>query len=164
VRNVNTSGERPITLTTDSVNVSAYGFRLNFQDERVASAFSNRFSFSEANAFKCVAFFQNKDTITSIDVITRFDFDNTHLGGSSVMEYLQARPSDFYNYLPQYQYKPLQGILHYLNESQDNHIHNNSIDIKFETLPSKLGYHRFVISVLFKSGRVLTDSTSITLQ
>jgi hypothetical protein len=122
------------------------------------------FSFNEANAFKCVAFFQNKDTIASIDVITRNEFDNTHPGGSSVMEYLQARPSDFYNYVPHYQYRPLQGILPYLNESQDYHIQNNSIDIKFETPPSILGNHRFVISVLFKSGRVLTDSTSITLQ
>ena len=164
VTNLNVSVDRPTPLTSNTSRAKDYGFRLKFQDERIVSTLGSGFSYNAAMAFDCVPFFINKDSIVAIDVITRFDFDNTHLGGSSVKEYLQARVTDFYNYQPQYQFQPLNEYLYFLNRNQDKLIHNNSLDVKFKTLPSKLGEHRFIVNVIFKSGRILTDSTSVTLQ
>jgi rhodanese-related sulfurtransferase len=77
-------------------------------------------------------FFENRDSIQLIDVVTRNDFDNTHAAGSSISEVLQARPSTFYDYQPQYEYTPLNENRHFLNRDQDRSIQNNGIDVKFE--------------------------------
>ena len=108
-------------------------------------------------------FFENKDSIQSIDVVTGNDFDNTHAAGSSISDVLQARPSNFYDFQPQYEYMPLHENRRFLNQNQDRSIRNNGIDIKFGNAGPRKGAHRFLITVSFKSGRVLADSTSVLL-
>jgi hypothetical protein len=161
--NISISADRPFLLASDSVQVASYGFRLSFQDERIAYNTLSIIAANKANAYTCVSYFENRDSIQSIDVVTRYDLNNTYSAGSSISEVLQARPSSFYEYEPQYQYVPLNENRHFLNRNQDRSIRNNSIDIKFgDVVPSK-GAHRFIVTVSFKSGRVLTDSTSVML-
>jgi hypothetical protein len=158
--NLDHSTDRPVPLAGTTATISNYGMRLNFGEERVAR---NKavFSFNEAYAFDCRPVFQNRDSVTSINVITRQNFDNTHPAGSSVTEYLQARPTYYYQYYPAYTYKSLPEILSFINDSQESFIHNNNIDLKFQNTVPYLGQHRFVINVMFKSGRTLADSTEI---
>jgi hypothetical protein len=163
VANINISADRPYLLASDSVLMEGYGFRLSFQDERIAYNTLSIIAANKANAYTCVSYFENRDSIQSIDVVTRYDLNNTYSAGSSISAVLQARPSNFYEYEPQYQYLLLNENLHFLNRSQDRSIRNNSIDIKFGNVLPRKGAHRFVVTVSFKSGRVLTDSTSVIL-
>jgi hypothetical protein len=117
--NIDISADKPILLASDSIKLEDYGFRLSFQDERIAHHFLSTIGANKANAFTCVSFFENRDSIQLIDVVTRNDFDNTHAAGSSISEVLQARPSTFYDYQPQYEYTPLNENRHFLNRDQD---------------------------------------------
>jgi hypothetical protein len=157
--NLDNSGAKPVPLAGSATTINKYGVRLNFQEERVAGI--PNLGFSESYAYDCVAVFPNKDTITSIDVITRLNFDNTHPPGSSVTEYMQARPTEYYQYYPAYDYGPVSQVYLFLNGDQDKSIHNNSVDLRFKNVSPNPGQYRFVFTVLFKSGRSLVDSTDI---
>lgn len=163
VTNLDLSNDRPVPLSGNSTAFNKYGFRLSFVEERVAKVDLTKFSFSQANAFDCRSYFKNTDTITSIEVITRMEFDNTHPPGSSISSYLVARPSNFYQYYPEYKYVPLEQNLPFLNDDQQKFIHNAGIDAKFNNVSPNPGQHRFVITVLFKNGKTLVDSTDIQI-
>jgi hypothetical protein len=152
--------DRPVPLPGTTSTISNYGIRLHLDDERVARSNMN-FSFNEARAFDCRAYFQNGDSIIDIAVVTRQNFDNSHPAGSAITGYLQARPTTYYEYYPEYTYKPLPEILPFLNDSQEKSIHNNSVDLRFQNVTPNPGQHRFVVNVSFKSGRVLTDSVDV---
>lgn len=158
--NLDHSTDRPVPFTGAGTTINNYGIRLHFGEERVAGNKVN-FSFNEAHAFDCRSYFQNKDSITGIDVVTRNNFDNTHPAGSPINNYLQARPTEFYQYYPAYTYKSLPEVIPFLNDSQEKFIHNSSVDLRFQGASPNPGQHRFVITVLFKSGRALIDSTDI---
>lgn len=159
--NLDHTTDQPVPLTGTVTTVNKYGMRMVFDNEMVARI--PNFGFSETYAYDCVSYFENRDTITSINVITRQNFDNTHASGSSVAEYIQARVTDFIHYYPKEEYKPLQQIIPFLNRSQDKGIHNNSIDLRFQNATPNTGQHKFIVTVLFKSGRSLSDSTAIEL-
>jgi hypothetical protein len=157
--NLNHTSDRPVPLTGNTTSISLYGIRLKLEDERVARNFG--LGFNQAYAFDCSALFENRDTIASIDVVTRNDFDNTHPAGSSVGNYILARPTAFYSYYPEYTYKSLPEVLPFLNDSQDKFIHNNSVDLRFQNATPIPGQHKFIVTVRFRNGRSLVDSTEI---
>lgn len=161
--NVASSDKPSPVLIADSSKIEDYGFRILFDHEVLASNKFSEFSFSSSYAFTCRAHFSNKDSITSIDVITRNNLDISHAGGSSVADLLLARPTYYYYYYPEYQHIDITGNLPFLNESPDAGIDNNGMDFKFKPVQPVKGSHRFIINVLFKSGRTLTDSTDIRL-
>ena len=157
--NLDHSTDNPIPLSGNTININKYGIRLIFDNERVARI--PNLGFNESYAFDCEALFRNRDTITSIDVITRQNFDNTHPAGSSVIQYMQARPTRFDKYYPVYEYNPVSQALPYINDDQVSTIHNNGIDFRFQKASPNLGQYRFVVTVSFKNGRTLSDSTEI---
>jgi hypothetical protein len=54
--NIDISADKPILLASDSIKLEDYGFRLSFQDERIAHLFLSTIGANKANAFTCVSF------------------------------------------------------------------------------------------------------------
>lgn len=145
-------------MTDDSSKIENYGFRLTFDYEQVTHLI-NELGFNETYAFKCEAIYKNKDSVTSIDVLTQNNFDNTHPAGSSIAAYVLAAPgSPHFDVLP-YQFQPISSNLYYINP--DNSINHNILDFKFKNITPFPGQHKFIVIVSFKSGRTLSGSISI---
>ena len=58
--NINISADRPFLLESDSARLEDYGFRLRFQDERIAKSFLHTIGTNKANAYTCVSFLKTK--------------------------------------------------------------------------------------------------------
>ncbi len=161
ITNINVSSNIPTPLIPDSSKIVNYGFRLTLEAEQVAYHFINDFAFNKTYALKCIANYQNKDSVIFINVITQNNLDNTHPAGSSISDFLLARPGSMYFDPTPYPYDIINANIYYIN--QNNSISNNILDFKFKNITPFLGEHKFLITVLFKSGRVLSNNTAIRL-
>lgn len=159
--NMNASADTVAFLEVDSSQIVHYGFRLQFEYEEVASHRISDFGLNQSFALSCESNYQNKDSITSIDVLTQNNFDNTHPSGSSIVEYLLARPGVTRGNQGTTPYQPINNNLDYLKS--DNPINRNILDFKFKSVAPILGQHSFIVRTSFKSGRTLSDTTFIKL-
>jgi hypothetical protein len=155
------SNNTPSILAQDSSKIENYGFRLIFEHEKLAHHFIYDIGVSSASAYKCVSSYQNMDSVISIDVITRNNFDNTHPAGSSVAEYLLVRPGSLSFDPGPYLYKSISESIYYINPT--NAINNNILDFRFKNISPFPGQHEFIVTVSFQSGRTLSGGTSIRL-
>ena len=162
IANINAGMDRPDKTTLDSIPVDSFGFRLRFEHERVASLLRD-LSINNTYATRCRAMYTNVDSIKSITIYTKNQFDITHPAGSSINDYFLVRPTDFFYYSPEYQYTDISNILSYVNDNEGGGLGKNQLDFKLKPISPQLGHHVFKVTVLFQSGRTLSDSTSIKL-
>ncbi len=161
VTNIDVTTNTPSLLIGDSSKIENFGFRLSFDNEKVAYHFIDDFAVNATYALSCGDDYLNKDSVTSIEIKTQNSFDNTHPAGSSIAEYLLARPGSMSFNPGTFQYKSIDESIYYVNP--ENIINNNILDFRFKNISPFLGQHKFVVTVSFKSGRTLSDSTSIRL-
>ena len=156
VTNIDVSKNTPTQLAQDSSKIANYGFRLFFEYEQVAAHFIPDFGLNKTYALSCESDYPNRDSVVSIEVTTQKDFDNTHPAGSSITEYLLTRLSGVQVGPGPAQYTPITDNIYYINM-----FGNNSLDFRFKPVSPTVGQHLFFITVFFKSGRTLSDTTSI---
>ena len=159
--NMIASSDTVAFLKADSSMLSNYGFRLQFGYEEVASNRILDFGLNQSYALSCESNYQNKDSITSIEVLTQNDFDNSHPAGGSIVEYLLARPGIIEGYQGTTPYQSVDNKSDFF--SSDDPLNLNILDFKFKSVAPLLGQHSFIIRTSFKSGRIFSDTTSIRL-
>ncbi len=159
--NMIASSDTVAFLKADSSILSNYGFRLQFGYEEVAFDKILDFGLNQSYALSCESDYQNKDSIASIDVLTQNNFDNSHPAGSSVVEYLLARPGVTIGNQGATPYQSVDNKSDFF--SSDDPVNLNILDFKFKSVAPFLGQHSFIVRISFKSGRILSDTTSIRL-
>ena len=159
--NIIASSDTVAFLRSDSSRLAHYGFRLHFEYEEVAYHRISDFGLNQSYALSCESNYQNKDSITSIDVLTQNNFDNTHPAGSSIVEYLLARPGMTTGQQGTTPYEFVKNNLDFFKS--DDPINRNILDFKFASVAPILGQHSFIVKTSFKSGRMLSDTTTIKL-
>lgn len=163
LRNTSVLNARWQTLTTDSIQAGDYGILLTLEHEKVAFQ-TNLSGFTSAYATKCTSTFENKDSILSFDIITRNIFDAGHPAGST----LNDLPLIYFdNSLPDTAaaaYRPVKDVLPKVNSRYHDGSPYSNFVFAFKKTRPFLGQHRFIMTAVLASGRVLTDSVDIRLQ
>jgi hypothetical protein len=156
ITNIDVSTDTTTQLTQDSSKIANYGFRLSLEYEQLAAHFLNDLGFSKTYALSCESEYPNKDSIVSIEVTTQNEFDNNHPARSSVTDYLLTRLSNVYVGSTPPPYLPISNNIYLINMFV-----NSELDFKFKPVSPGTGAHTFIITVSFKTGRTLSDTTSI---
>lgn len=150
-------GSRFMPLTADSVKASNYGIILNSDYERLSLKIPSGLGLSEGLACKPNPYYNNLDTLRSLDLITVNAFDATHPAGSSLAD-LPLVPTGGSD-TSRAAHQPTGAVMHMLNSGDDDV--ELGLAFSFRWTTPFLGPHRFVAKATTVSGRVLQDSVSV---
>lgn len=150
-------GSRFMPLTADSAKASNYGIVLSSDYEKFSLKVPSGLGFSEGLACKPNPYYNNLDTLRSLDVITVNAFDATHPAGSSLAN-LPLVPTGVTD-TSRAAHQPVPYIVPVINSINEHVALNSAFSFRW-TAPFP-GAHRFVIKATTVSGRVLQDSVSI---
>jgi hypothetical protein len=160
--NIDITNDRNTPLTGNVATAAQFGFRIILDHESVAINETPAFGFNTAQATSCAGYFPNTDKIETIEVISRFPFNSSHGAGSFVTSFVEAKLRPYAPNITS-EYKPIPSLLGFLNENKDNGVDDYEYDCRFKNANMFSGQHRFIIQLRFASGRVVSDSTSITI-
>ena len=147
------------TLDTVFLN-SGYGIKIHFETKMVAKNEFKGFNLINSAYAKCPGNeYYNKNDIERIDIITLYDFDNSHLSNSLITDYFETFTINDKGWPNGYK------IFSYISNSDvENYFHMPDselydIDVFLRRKPVLNNTHRFVVNIVLKDNSVLSDTT-----
>jgi len=159
VSNLDNSGPEPVVTQSEGVSKKAYGIRIavSRNGSQCRANPIKQSLFASAHATKCDCppeqEFLPKDSILSVRVITKFDFDATHPADSDVSEYFYVFSNGEFTAIDEFIGK-LENRL-YAFEKPDL-----EIDLLLMSPPSVGVGHQFTVSIELSDSRVLSARTN----
>jgi hypothetical protein len=146
-------------LLVDSIKASHYGFQSLFKHEKVAFLNMKNLGINSAFALSCHANAILKDSVISITITTKNDYNHIHFSGDDITHYFLARPVPNGFTGTDFNFKPVKDYISHLNT--EDALGYNRMQFKLEDTTANLGSHVFYLNLRMKSGIVLSDSTFI---
>lgn len=163
VRNISFTGNSWQTLSGDSSRRATAGLVLRFDHERLSALPTQNFGTTAALATRCESVYTNTDSFTTINLVTRYDFDATHPAGSSLNDLPMVSSGWAYLDTTRSAYQTPAEVLHSDYGLNQNISPFGSMLFRFSRVNPYLGQHRFVVTLTTVNGRVFTDSVGVVL-
>lgn len=157
LQHIDNRGEKPVLVSTDTLNKNAYGMRVMFTRDLVANA-TNTFSLmsSSAYAMKCDCandYITSGDTVSQIQCFTLYDFDANHPANSDISDYWRA--------LSYEKLVELDKLRSSLNEMFKNEQDlSKSVDILMIQAPTTGTIHQFKIVLTLSNGKTIEQTST----
>jgi hypothetical protein len=159
IQNLNFNLNDTSVLLVDSIKASHYGFQSHFRHEEVAFLNIKNFGINSAFALSCITNFILKDSVISLTITTKNNYNLIHFAGDDITHYFLARPVPDGFTGTNFNFRPVKEYVSHLNT--EDALGYNRMQFKLEDTTANLGAHVFYLNLKMKSGIVLSDSTFI---
>jgi hypothetical protein len=146
-------------LLVDSIRISNYGFQSHFNHGKVAFQNIGELGFNSAFALSCRSNYILNDSVITLSITTKNDYNHINFAGDDITHYFLARPVPYAFAGTNYTFKPVEDYVGHLNT--EDAIGYNRMQFKLVDTTANLSSHVFYLKLKMKSGSIIIDSTSI---
>ncbi len=152
--NLDNSQQYPVESTGNEIAARAFGLRAKIENEYFVLNPDNQFG-SSAMATSCTEYFNLKNTLVALDIITLSEFDSLHNQNSDITAYFVSRNAGATNE----NYITVPSLISSINSTEIEYQANRSYDFYLLHEPAADSVFQFVINFYFKDGSILSDTS-----